>query len=152
MKLVGFDYIAAVAGRVGLVMRATREDDKVIGGNLAPRSPIPRHMHKVGLAKHAARAGIFVTSKPNKMNRAHFAIYPALALLASCTGKPPVQVSVPVAVPCIAPDKVPQLPPPLGAMPDDANAALSLAIDRLLDWRLYGIAADGVMRACSGVK
>ena len=73
-------------------------------------------------------------------------------LLASCTGKPPVQVSVPVAVPCIAPDKVPQLPPPLGAMPEDANAALSLAIDRLLDWRLYGIAADGVMRACSGVK
>lgn len=73
-------------------------------------------------------------------------------LLASCTGKHPVQVSVPVAVPCIAPDKVPQLPPPLGAMPDDANAALSLAIDRLLDWRLYGIAADGVMRGCAGVK
>ena len=81
-----------------------------------------------------------------------WAIYPIAILLASCTGKPPVTVSVPVAVPCIAPDKVPQLPPPLGAMPEDANAALSLAIDRLLDWRLYGIAADGVMRGCAGVK
>lgn len=80
------------------------------------------------------------------------AIALSCAGLAACAQNPPVTVSVPVAVPCIAPDKVPQLPPPLGAMPDDANAALSLAIDRLLDWRLYGIAADGVMRACSAVK
>ena len=84
--------------------------------------------------------------------RNRYAVYPIALALASCTGKPPVTVSVPVAVPCIAPDKVPQLPPPLGAMPGDANAALSLAIDRLLDWRLYGIAADGVMRGCAGVR
>jgi len=60
------------------------------------------------------------------------AIALSCAGLAACAQNPPVQVSVPVAVPCIAPDKVPQLPPPLGAMPDDANAALSLAIDGVL--------------------
>lgn len=85
------------------------------------------------------------------MRRA-LAIALSCACLSACAHNPPVQVSVPVAVPCIAPDKVPTLPPPLGAMPTDANAALSLAIDRLLDWKLYGIAADGVMRACAAVK
>ena len=80
------------------------------------------------------------------------AIAVSCACLAACAQKPPVQVSIPVAVPCIAPEAVPTIPAPLADMPNDANAALSLAIDRLLDWRLYGIAADGVMRACSGVK
>lgn len=74
------------------------------------------------------------------------------ACLAACAQKPPVQVSIPVAVSCIAHDKVPTLPTPLAEMPDDANAALALALDKLVDWKAYGIEADGALRACSQIR
>ena len=72
--------------------------------------------------------------------------------LAACSPKPPVQVSIPVAVPCIAPEDVPTIPAPLADMPNDANAALSLALDALLEWKAYGVEADGMLRACSVVS
>jgi hypothetical protein len=72
--------------------------------------------------------------------------------LAACSPKPPVQVSIPVAVPCIAPEAVPTIPAPLADMPNDANAALSLALDALLEWKAYGVEADGMLRACSVVS
>ena len=71
--------------------------------------------------------------------------------LAACAPKPPVQVSVPVATPCIAADAVPTRPEPLSAMPSDANAALSLTLDKLLEWKAYGVESDGKLRACSVV-
>jgi len=73
-------------------------------------------------------------------------------LLAGCAGKPPVQVSVPVAVPCLAPSQVPPLPAKLPPLPDDANSALSLALDSLLEWRVYGGEADAKLRACATLK
>lgn len=76
----------------------------------------------------------------------------AAIMLASCAPKPPVQVSVPVPVPCLKPADVPALPSDLPAMPDDANAALSLAIDKLVDWSRYGKEADSKLRACSQIR
>ena len=74
------------------------------------------------------------------------------ACLAACAQKPPVQVSIPVAVACIKPEQIPTRPDALADMPDDANAALALALDKLLDWRAYGVEADGKLRACSVVR
>lgn len=82
-----------------------------------------------------------------------YAILAAL-LLAGCqhrTAPEPVvrivEVKVPVHAPC--PEKVPDLPTGLGPAPADQAAALSAALGKLLEWRLYGEEADAKMRACS---
>jgi hypothetical protein len=80
------------------------------------------------------------------------AIAVSCACLAACAQKPPLQVSIPVATPCLAPDAVPVQPAPLDDMPADANAALSVALDKLLEWRLFGIEADGKLKACAGLR
>lgn len=77
----------------------------------------------------------------------------ALALLASCAPKPPVQVSVAVPVPCIAPDKVPTPPVPPQFFPlGDSDAALSIALGSLIEYKAYVVEADGALRGCAGVR
>lgn len=78
----------------------------------------------------------------------------AALLLAGCaTPREPairtVEVKVPVPVACV--ERVPELPAPLPAPPPaDAGQALSLALAKLLEWRAYGIEADGKLSACAG--
>jgi hypothetical protein len=78
-------------------------------------------------------------------------------LLTACTTKPlprvetvTVKVATPVA--CIDPANIPTRPAPLSKMPDDANAALAMTLSKLLDWRAFGIEAEGVLRGCSTIK
>lgn len=81
-------------------------------------------------------------------------VFALALLLAGCaTPREPVvrtiEVRVPVPVQCLRADDVPTPPAGLGAPPSDIRAALSLALARLLEWRAYGIAADGMLRACA---
>ncbi len=73
-------------------------------------------------------------------------------LLMGCAANPLPEirtVEVPRAVPVPCVDQVPALPAPLGPMPTDASAALSLALAKLLEWEPYGVEADGKLKACA---
>lgn len=80
-----------------------------------------------------------------------------LALLLTSCATPPVAhietVRVPVIVPtaCLRADQVPARPAGLGDLPADAVQALDVALSRLIDWKVYGVAADGMLRTCSKI-
>jgi hypothetical protein len=81
-----------------------------------------------------------------------WAFFAALLLAGCATTRPEpivrtIEVKVPVPVACV--ERVPEIPGGLGDMPETDKARLARALERLLEWRAYGIEADGIMRACS---
>jgi len=77
------------------------------------------------------------------------------AFLSGCAPKERIkivtqEVAVPVMVSCLKPGDVPAKPGGLGAMPLDANAALSLSLVKNFEWLAYGAEADALLRICAG--
>lgn len=81
----------------------------------------------------------------------------AVAFLSGCspatrTVYQPVEVKVPVMVPCVTPDDMPVKPGPLPAMPQDANRALSLSLALNYMWADFGAEVEAILSACAGEK
>jgi hypothetical protein len=77
----------------------------------------------------------------------------AMLCLASCAAKPlprveTVTVKVPVPVACIDPSQIPPRPAK-PAMPNDAIAALAVALGWLADWDAWGATVEPMLKACA---
>jgi hypothetical protein len=74
-------------------------------------------------------------------------------LLAGCATTQPrierVEIKVPVAVRCVEPGDLKPLPPK-PPLPDNATAALAVAVGWLADLWPWAVEADGRLRACAG--
>jgi hypothetical protein len=79
----------------------------------------------------------------------------AAALFLALTGCPErtprvetITVKVPVPVTCVDPAQIPAKPV-APEMPNDAIAALAVALGWVADWVVYGATADPLLKACA---
>lgn len=138
--------------------RILGKNGQVTVNNFLPRTNIPKPMKEIGLSKNTASPNVFVTSKANKMKRAHIAFYPVALFLASCTTATPRTVTrdvlVPQPVPCITADQRAAiealLPGNMGPWLPDARAREGRYLERLSQYRGFADGVRAVLPGCAG--